>query len=134
MITLAQITNICYTTNLCNVYVPLFESTLEATMLLPPGIHSGYKENDIVFLSFTENDLGRPIVLGQLYLGNTREILEKDQAGSISCEFLEVENEFYYKGNELSAILTNLRNTISTLTDKVNTLEAKIDTLTSTAP
>jgi hypothetical protein len=72
MITLAQITAISLNTNLCTVKVPLLSGigtnvVLEATMLLPPGIHSGYKVDDIVFLSFTENDLGRPIVLGQLF-------------------------------------------------------------------
>ena len=121
MITLAQIIGLDYDSNLCKVRVPLLEQAgssaviLEATMLLPPGIHSGYKVNDIVFLSFTDNDLGRPIVLGQLYLGNTENIMAADQAGSISCEFLEVENELKLGGRKLTEVLSTLSTRIATL-------------------
>jgi hypothetical protein len=78
MITLAQILSINPESNLCLVEIPIFGKTggkptrLNATMMLPPGIRAGYEAGDIVFLSFTDNSLGRPIVLGQLYQGPYR--------------------------------------------------------------
>jgi hypothetical protein len=135
MITLAQIMGLDYGTNLCRVRVPLLEQAgssaviLEATMLLPPGIHSGYKVNDVVFLSFTDNDLGRPIVLGQLYLGNTENIMAADQAGSISCEFLEVENELRIQNQKLTEVLSTLSTRIATLESTVATQAREIENL-----
>ena len=74
MITLSQIKSIDINSNMCQVEIPIFGKTagknvtLNATMMLPPGIHSGYKAGDIVFVSFTDNTLGRPVVLGHLYM------------------------------------------------------------------
>ena len=78
MITLAQIKSITPDSNLCLVEIPIFGKTggkptqLNATMMLPPGIQAGYEAGDIVFLAFTDNSLGRPIVLGHLYQGPNR--------------------------------------------------------------
>lgn len=76
MITLGEIKSINSNTNLCVVKLPTLEGVgnknkteLHATMMLPPGIDAGYEEGDVVFVSFVDNTLGRPMVLGQLYRG-----------------------------------------------------------------
>jgi hypothetical protein len=76
MITLAEILEMNVSTNLCKVRIPLLETagsrkkvTMWATMMLPPGIQGGYQVNDVVFISFVDNSLNRPVVLGQLYRG-----------------------------------------------------------------
>lgn len=76
MITLGEIKSINNNTNLCVVKLPTLEGVgnknkteLHATMMLPPGIDAGYEVGDVVFVSFVDNTLGRPMVLGQLYRG-----------------------------------------------------------------
>jgi hypothetical protein len=76
MITLGEIRAMRNDTNLCQVRVPILEPAghtaeflMWATMMLPPGIHSGYEIGDVVFLTFADNSLNRPVVLGQLYRG-----------------------------------------------------------------
>jgi hypothetical protein len=79
MITLGEIKSIDQSSNLCVVKLPTLEGVgnktkveLSATMMLPPGINAGYEEGDVVFVSFVDNSLGRPTVLGQLYRGPGR--------------------------------------------------------------
>lgn len=76
MVTLGEIISINAETNLCLVKLPTLEGAgnknkieLHATMMLPPGIDAGYEVGDVVFVSFVDNTLGRPMVLGQLYRG-----------------------------------------------------------------
>ena len=76
MVTLGEIISINADTNLCLVKLPTLEGAgnknkieLHATMMLPPGIDAGYEVGDVVFVSFVDNTLGRPMVLGQLYRG-----------------------------------------------------------------
>jgi hypothetical protein len=98
MITLAKILEINTKNNLCKVNIPILEGAgnkvrvdLWATMLLPPGIHSGYQKDDTVFISFVDNSLGQPVVLGKLYQSDLAKIENEKQIGSISCASLEVE-------------------------------------------
>ena len=100
MITLAEIKEININTNLCKIRVPILEPvgnkkevTMWATMILPPGIHAGYEVSDVVFVSFADNSLNRPVVLGQLYRGNQGTAIDNigsssdkiDKATSFSC-------------------------------------------------
>lgn len=107
MITLAEILEMQTASkdaNLCLVRVPLLEPagnktkvTMWATMILPPGIHGGYEVGDVVFISFADNSLSRPVVLGQLYRGplhaSTGSMIDNigkasdtfDQASEFSC-------------------------------------------------
>ena len=100
MITSAEILEVDVMTNLCKVRIPILEGVgnktrveLWAMMVLPPGIRSGYKKGDIVFVSFTDNSLGKPIVLGQMYRGPYQAIENIDQAASIDCRDLRVDGE-----------------------------------------
>lgn len=100
MITSAEILDINVMNNLCRVRIPILEGVgnktkveLWANMILPPGTHSGYKKGDIVFVSFADNSLGKPVVLGQMYRGPYQSTQTIDQAEEISCLKLEVAGE-----------------------------------------
>lgn len=91
MITLSEILDIKIGSNLCKVRIPIFEPAgnkvkveLWATMILPPGIHGGYEKGDVVFVSFTDNSLSRPVVLGQLYRGTSSSGNRIDGLGNAS--------------------------------------------------
>jgi len=47
----------------------LTSSLMEASLCYTPGNLNGYRENDVVFVGFEDNNLARPIILGKLYLG-----------------------------------------------------------------
>jgi hypothetical protein len=134
MITLATITGINTDNNLCTIDVPLLSgtvaqaTTMTATMMLPPGIRSGYKTGDVVFISFTENNLGRPIVLGHLYLGalGSGATATADTADLVVCDFLEAKHIKY------SAANIDLEKKISNLEDKIKSLETTVESLEST--
>jgi FtsZ-binding cell division protein ZapB len=112
MITLGEIQAMRTDTNLCQVRVPILEPAghtskflMWATMLLPPGIHAGYEVGDVVFLTFADNSLNRPVVLGQLYRGaalgtqidNLGTKSDKlDRATSFSCGDLDVNGANVY--------------------------------------
>jgi hypothetical protein len=56
--------------------MPLFQnasSTLpvkaDALISIPPGMYNNLFEGDIVFVSFEENALEKPIIIGKMYLG-----------------------------------------------------------------
>lgn len=87
MITKGIITSINRNKNKCAVRMPLFESAsstgpviINALISNPPGVYNGYFKDDIVFVSFEENSLEKPIVIGKLYRGPS---FEKDTPGGM---------------------------------------------------
>lgn len=52
---------------LINVTTSL-NNTLEATLNTPPGLYDAYNINDVVFVSFEDNQINKPIILGKLLL------------------------------------------------------------------
>ena len=90
MIVKGIIKSIDYTGNTCTVRIPVFESAanenevvVPATLSTLPGIYNGYKEEDVVFITFENNDYDMPIVIGKLYLGVENE--KNDPRGAIVC-------------------------------------------------
>ena len=90
MIVKGIIKSIDYTGNTCTVRIPVFESAanenevvVPATLSTLPGIYNGYKEEDVVFIAFENNDYDMPIVIGKLYLGVENE--KNDPRGAIVC-------------------------------------------------
>lgn len=62
--------------NKYGVRIPIFEYAgsdaeyiEEATLCYTPGNIEGYKVGDVVFVSFENNQLEHPVILGKLYLG-----------------------------------------------------------------
>ena len=96
MLTKGLILNIDYNDHYCNVRIPLFETagnlqivSVKATICTTPGIYNGYKEGDIVFVAFEDNELNEPVIIGKLYTdANT----EKNASSAISCNTLYAKN------------------------------------------
>lgn len=155
MITLSEILEMRPNTNLCKVRIPIFEPVgnkvrveLWATMILPPGIHGGYEVGDVVFVSFTDNSLSRPVVLGQLYRGKSQGTMidglgkssdKIDKASDFTCINLTAEGKvsvpagtqiigtYYDTLQSMAEALVNLTNKVSTLETKTQSLQAALD-------
>ncbi len=140
MVTLAEILDMKIGTNLCKVRVPLFEPAgnkakveMWATMMLPPGIQAGYEVGDVVFVTFSDNDLGRPVVLGQLYRGpesssNRIDNLGKagdqlDRASKFSCLDLTAEGKVVLPAST-SFTGTNPATGYNSIQDIIDAIEA----------
>lgn len=71
------------------VRIPLFEyagsSNLfeeYATVAHDPGNVCGYEKNDVVFVDFENNDLGKPVIIGKLFLENSDKNINASLSGS----------------------------------------------------
>ena len=90
MVVKGLIKSIDYNGNTCTVRLPVFESAandketvITAVIATQPGIYNGYKVGDVVIVSFENNDIDMPIVLGKLYLG--ADVESKDPRGAINA-------------------------------------------------
>lgn len=126
MITQAEIKVIDYKRNLCQVRIPIFEgpgnveqALFWAVMNIPPGVHSGYKVDDIVFVGFSDNSVNKPIVLGKLLVDKVQDALvEAPECGYVSCANLEVEKK---------AVLPNAANVMISYDGAMHTLKSYLD-------
>ena len=98
MVTKGIIKSIDYNGNTCKVRVPILESAcddaeivLSAIFSTTPGVFNGYKEEDVVIVSFEDNNYENAIILGKLYLGASKE--SEDPRGTVSCANLKSENQ-----------------------------------------
>ena len=98
MVTKGIIKSIDYNGNTCKVRVPILESAcddaeivLSAIFSTTPGVFNGYKEKDVVIVSFEDNNYENAIILGKLYLGASKE--NEDPRGTVSCANLKSENQ-----------------------------------------
>ena len=148
MITLGVIQSIDNLNNFCKVRLPTLEGAgnknmveLSATMMLPPGIGAGYEEGDVVFVSFVDNTLGRPMILGQLYKGPNKGT-KVDGIGSASdtslgcaesmtCKELIVKNEAIIPQNTQidGQSVTADYNSVAKLINKIKALETELDVM-----
>ncbi len=74
MITKGVIQSVNRKGNKCAVQLPLFETAattgpvvIDALINIPPGVYNSYFVGDVVFVSFEENALEKPIVIGKMY-------------------------------------------------------------------
>lgn len=88
MVTKAIIRSINGAGNRCIVRMPLFEtasstSTVEAEALvnITPGLFNNLVVGDVVFVAFEENALEKPIIIGKLFKGGTKENSTRGGAG-----------------------------------------------------
>lgn len=146
MVTLGEIISINADTNLCLVKLPTLEGAgnknkieLHATMMLPPGIDAGYEVGDVVFVSFVDNTLGRPMVLGQLYRGpNKGTKIDKigritdtslGCAKTVTCNNLVAKDSAKIPRGTIFAGADEDYDTPSDLISKIKTLESKVESL-----
>lgn len=134
MLTKGEIQAIDYAGNSCTVRIPLFETAgnndpfiLEATISNTPGIYNGYLPKDIVFVSFADNSMSQPVVIGKLYLGIDKE--SKSPRGAINCSSGNITNDFSmpFDSKLVSADLgtnVNISNNITSFSDMEKVLEA----------
>jgi hypothetical protein len=80
VVTKGIITSINRAGNRCIVRLPLFETAsstapveIEALVSITPGLFNNLFVKDVVFVAFEENALEKPIIIGKLYTGATRE-------------------------------------------------------------
>lgn len=71
--------------NKFKIYIPIFRrageskdsklsaSIMYATLMYNPGCENGYKVGDVVYVSFENNQMGKPVILGKLYLNKANE-------------------------------------------------------------
>lgn len=52
---------------------PLGLSTMYATLCYNPGAENGYRVGDVVYISFENNQVGEPVIIGKLFLNTTQE-------------------------------------------------------------
>ena len=61
-----------------NVRIPIFEShkgadkaVFSAACVVMPGYIPNYQAGDVVYVTFEDNNLRKPVIIGNLYLGQT---------------------------------------------------------------
>ena len=90
MLTKGYIVEIPLNDNKYKVRVPFYENAVEnseeviltATLSQSPGIVKGYSIGDCVYLSFEDNDISRPVIIGKL-LNDTGNIAENIKATNL---------------------------------------------------
>ena len=94
MITEAEIQSIDYASNSCVVRIPFFETlntmqdvVLPSRFAIQPGIYSGYKIGDVVWVAFEDGQAKNPIIIGKVFKGTSD---EANSGGAINCSSLSV--------------------------------------------
>jgi hypothetical protein len=143
MLTKGIILSVDLQENTCLVRIPIFETAgniykNEATAIIciPPGIYNGLKADDVVIIGFEDNNSGKPIILGKLYLGVTSEVNSSNGSGVFSTlkisDTLEipVNTKINYSKNEAKiynedSVLNNI-NSLNDIINAINSLDRKI--------
>jgi hypothetical protein len=91
LLTKAIIQSINREGNRCVVRIPLFETAssttpieIEALINITPGLFNNLFVGDVVFVGFEENAMEKPVVLGKLYTGASKENLTSGGGAIIS--------------------------------------------------
>lgn len=143
MLTKGIILSIDLQENTCLVRIPIFETAgnfykneSTAIVCIPPGIYNGLKVDDVVIIGFEDNNSGKPIILGKLYLGVTNEANSSNGSGVFSTlkitDTLEIpantkinysknENKTYNEDSVLYSI-----SSLNDIINAVNLLDRKI--------
>lgn len=105
---LGKISNSTY-----KVRIPIFERdvaereipTYEATLSYNPGTLDSYREGDVVYVSFEDNDYANVVIIGKLYQGNEGQATSYQSAQSLNVAGeTELTNETYINGVNINDI------------------------------
>lgn len=105
---LGKISNSTY-----KVRIPIFERdvaereipTYEATLSYNPGTLDSYREGDVVYVSFEDNDYANVVIIGKLYQGNESQATSYQSAQSLNVAGeTELTNETYINGVNINDI------------------------------
>ena len=128
MITEAIILSIDFTSNTCQVKIPLFETVntiystaITASFACPPGVYNGFKQNDIVWVGFVENRPNKPVVLGKIYQGISAEAATS--GSTLNGVDLVITNSATLPFNTYIAATDVAYNTLGKLSNKIKTIE-----------
>lgn len=119
------------------VRLPLFESAsdsrnnqiVKCTICYNPGNLNSYKENDVVFVAFEDNQINKPVVIGKLYLGQEKEATNHSYSNSLTVtENATLPSETKIGSLDFSDI-KGLLGEIKQLNDYINQLEKRIKDL-----
>ena len=128
------------TDNKFKIYIPLFRrageskdsklsaSTMYATLMYNPGSENGYKVGDIVYISFENNQMGSPVILGKLYLNNSNDsfnpsYLVGDSLNINKTAHLPLSTKIGdISGDDLTALIQQVANNTNQISQKQNTL------------
>ena len=109
MITKGLIKSINNAGNRCVVRLPLFENAsstanveIEALVSITPGLFNNLFVDDVVFVTFEENALEKPVIVGKLYRGTNYESETNGGAGIIDT--LTVRNKSYISAERTNFI------------------------------
>lgn len=115
MITKAIIQSINAAGNRCIVRMPLFETaanpnpvTAEALVNVTPGMFNNLEVGDVVFISFEESAIEKPIILGKLFRGS--EIEGNIRGGGCVVDTLNVHSSAVIPASTLYDFPANIKN------------------------
>lgn len=110
-------------------YLPTSAAIMKATLCYNPGVDNGYRVGDIVFISFENNEMGQPVILGKLYLNDGSDLtsnINGDELSISSNAKLPINTKIGdISGNDIAKlfrIVANLKNVIDNDYSEANEL------------
>lgn len=99
------------------------------------GILTNYEVGDYVFVTFSDNSLNKPVILGKIRHRNSKYNVSEaitsydDQADSIYCDTLYCNRLTYYEGNESKPTNQNLAGKNSNVKAQIDRLRSRVYSL-----
>lgn len=140
MITKAVIMSINQNSTRCTVWMPLFDTagssakTLATALVnITPGIYNNLFVGDVVLVSFEENEMEKPIILGKLFTGAAKESKTKGGMGILDTLLVRdaatiPSSTLYNFPDQIKSEYTNLK-TPKKVADYIKWLEQLFKTL-----
>lgn len=135
MVTEGIIMSIDYASNKCTIRIPIFETAsstskviMEGRIAIQPGIYNGYMINDTVWVTFVDNELNRPLVIGKIYQGPLVE--QQSKGNAIIASSLKLTGNNLEISKDTTLLNTDTQyNTIEKLIQKIRELEVTKNSL-----